>query len=67
MSKRVNVVNKLLLLFNWRDTSHVKTGSEQGSYANPQYQVTAVAVECFMVPVLDVFLTPQYANWLNQL
>ena len=36
----------------------VKTGSEQGSYANPLCQVTALTAESFAAPVLDVFLTP---------
>ena len=36
----------------------VKTGSEQGSYANPLCQITAVTAESFAAPVLDVFLTP---------
>ena len=36
----------------------VKTGSEQGSYANLLCQVTAVTAESFLAPVLDVFLTP---------
>ena len=36
----------------------VKTGSEQGCYANPLCQITAVTVESFAAPVLDVFLTP---------
>ena len=31
------------------------------------YHVTAVRAESFIVPVLDVFLTPQHANLLNQL
>ena len=35
----------------------VKTGSKQGSYANPQCQITAVTAESFAVPVLEVFLT----------
>ena len=30
----------------------VKTGSEQGSYANPLYQITAVTAESFGVPVV---------------
>ena len=31
---------------------------EQGSYANPLCQITAVTAESFAAPVLDVFLTP---------
>ena len=37
-------------------------GSELGSYANRKFRFTAVTAKCFMVPVLDVILTPQYAN-----
>ena len=33
-------------------------GSEQGSYANPLCQVTAVTAESFGAPVLDVSLIP---------
>ena len=36
--------------------------SRQGSLVNPLYQVAAVTAESFMVPVIDVFLTPQYDN-----
>ena len=32
---------------------------------SPYSQVTAVTAESFRQPVLDVFLTPQYANWLT--
>ena len=31
---------------------------QQGSYANPLCQITAVTTESFAAPVLDVFLTP---------
>ena len=39
----------------------VSTGSSVEAMSIPFYQVTAVT-ELFVVPVLDVFLTPQYAN-----
>ena len=40
----------------------VSTSSSVEAMSIPFYQVTAVTAESFVVPVLDVFLTPQYAN-----
>ena len=51
----------VFLVFN-RGHYEVSTGSNVEAMSIPFYQVTAVTAESFFVPVLDVFLTPQYAN-----
>ena len=65
--KEAPTVGEMSAMLSWPDVclfvteaTHlsVKTSSEQGSYANPLCQITAVTAESFVVPVLDVFLTP---------
>ena len=53
-------ISKLFVCFvcNRSDTLECQEGSKRGSHASPLCHITSVTAELFMVPVLDVFLTP---------